>query len=157
MTRYYYYVVAGRQCDQTTQIFKVAVGTNKQSQRDYAFLLANAQQHGHYFEIVSRESDEFIRRLRLSLAEYDVQLEWLSCRDLSGLLRSVSTSPLQPSARLSLSTIVFPQISPAGRLLLLSGQRKNLSIMTEEQKVAIGANLTFIVLASLYIFITVFH
>lgn len=98
MTRYYYYVVAGRQCDQTTQIFKVAVGTNKQSQRDYAFLLANAQQHGHYFEIVSRESDEFIRRLRLSLAEYDVQLEWLSCRDLSALLRSVTTSPLQPSA-----------------------------------------------------------
>lgn len=98
MTRYYYYVVAGRQCDQTTQIFKVAVGTNKQSQRDYAFLLAHAQQHGHYFEIVSRESDEFIRRLRLSLAEYDVQLEWLSCRDLSALLRSVSTSPLQPSA-----------------------------------------------------------
>ena len=98
MTRYYYYVVAGRQCDQTTQIFKVAVGTNKQSQRDYAFLLANAQQHGHYFEVVSRESDEFIRRLRLSLAKYDVQLEWLSCRDLSALLRSVSTSPLQPSA-----------------------------------------------------------
>ena len=75
MTRYYYYVVAGRQCDQTTQIFKVAVGTNKQSQRDYAFLLANAQQHGHYFEVVSRESDEFIRRLRLSLAEYDVQFQ----------------------------------------------------------------------------------
>ena len=98
MTRYYYYVVAGRQCDQTTQIFKVAVGTNKQSQRDYAFLLANAHQHGYYFEPVSRESDEFIRRLRLSLAEFNVQLEWLSCRDLSALLRSVVTSPLQPSA-----------------------------------------------------------
>lgn len=98
MTRYYNYVVAGRQCDQTTQIFKVAVGTNKQSQRDYAFLLANAQQHGHYFEVVCRESDEFIRRLRLSLAEFDVQLEWLSYRDLSALLRSVTTSPLQPSA-----------------------------------------------------------
>lgn len=98
MTRYYYYVVAGRRCDQTTQIFKVAIGTNKQSQRDYAFLLANAQQHGHYFEVVSRESDEFIRRLRLSLAEFNVQLEWLSCRDLSALLRSVTTSPLQPSA-----------------------------------------------------------
>ena len=98
MTRYYYYVVAGRQGDQTTKLFKVAIGTNKQSQRDYAFLLANALEHGHYFEVVSRESDEFIRRLRLSLAEYDVQLEWLSCRDLSALLRSVATSPLQPSA-----------------------------------------------------------
>lgn len=98
MTHYYYYVVAGRECDQTTQMFKVAVGTSKQSQRDYAFLLANAQQHGYYFEAVSRESDEFIRRLRLSLAEFNVQLEWLSCRDLSALLRSVSTSPLQPAA-----------------------------------------------------------
>lgn len=98
MTRYYYYVVAGRQCDQTTKLFKVAIGTNKQSQRDYAFLLANALEHGHYFEVVSRESDEFIRRLRLSLADYDVQMEWLSCRDLSALLRSVATSPLQPSA-----------------------------------------------------------
>lgn len=98
MTRYYYYVVAGRECDQTTQMYKVAVGTNQQSQRDYAFLLANAQMHGHYFEVVSRESDEFIRRLRLSLAEFNVQLGWLSCRDLSALLRSVTTSPLQPSA-----------------------------------------------------------
>lgn len=98
MVHYYYYVSAGAQCDAQTKIYKVAVGTNKQSQRDYAFLLAYAQQHGHYFEIVSRESDTFIMNLRRSLAEYDVQLEWLSCRDLSALLRSVVTSPLQPAA-----------------------------------------------------------
>lgn len=97
MVHYYYYVSAGAQCDAQTKIYKVAVGTNKQSQRDYAFLLAYAQQHGHYFEIVSRNSDTFIMNLRRSLAEYDVQLEWLSCRDLSALLRSVVTSPLKPT------------------------------------------------------------
>lgn len=98
MVHYYYYVSAGAQCDEFTRIYKVAVGTSKQCQRDYAFIMAYALEHGHYFEVVSSRSDEFVKRLRHSLVQFNVQLEWLSCRDLSALLRSAVTSPLSPDA-----------------------------------------------------------
>lgn len=94
MVHYYYYVSAGAQCDSQTKIYKVAVGTTKQCQRDYAFLMAFALQHGHYFEIVSRESDDFIVKLRHSLIEFSVQMEWLSCRDLVQELRDTISHPL---------------------------------------------------------------
>ena len=40
---------------------------------------------------------------------------------------------------------------------MLSGHVKNLSIMTDDYEVGIGANLVLIVLTSIYIFICVFH
>ena len=40
---------------------------------------------------------------------------------------------------------------------LLSGHVKNLSIMTDDYELGIGANLVLIVLTSIYIFICVFH
>lgn len=92
MVHYYYYISAGAQCDESTRIYKVAVGTSKQCQRDYAFLVAHTLQHGHYFEVVSSESDEFVKRLRHSLAQFNVQLEWLSCRDLCRELRQATAT-----------------------------------------------------------------
>lgn len=94
MVHYYYYVSAGAQCDSRTKIYKVAVGTTKQCQRDYSFLMAFALQHGHYFEIVSRESDDFIIKLRHSLVEFNVQMDWLSCRDLVQELRDTVSHTL---------------------------------------------------------------
>lgn len=101
MVHYYYYVSAGHQCDAQTKIYKVAVGTSKQCQRDYAFLMAHALEHGHYFEIVSRESDDFITRLRNSLVEFSVQMNWLSCRDLVQELRDAISHPLDRAALLT--------------------------------------------------------
>lgn len=101
MTHYYYYVSAGPVCDEMTKIYKVAVGTNKQSQRDFAFISAYALSHGHYFSIVSNESSEFISRLRRSLQQYNVQLDYLSCRDLCRLLRSALAPTLNQSHLLS--------------------------------------------------------
>lgn len=98
MVHYYYYVSAGAQCDENTRIYKVAVGTSKQCQRDYAFIMTYALEHGHYFEVVSSRSDDFVKRLRHSLVQFNVQLEWLSCRDLTALLRSAVSSPLSPNA-----------------------------------------------------------
>lgn len=98
MVHYYYYVSAGAQCDESTRIYKVAVGTSKQSQRDYAFLVAHALQHGHYFEVVSSRSDEFVKRLRHSLAQFNVQLDWLSCRDLCRELRQMTATPCAAGA-----------------------------------------------------------
>lgn len=98
MVHYYYYVSAGAQCDESTRIYKVAVGTSKQCQRDYAFLVAHALQHGHYFEVVSSVSDDFVKRLRHSLAQFNVQLEWLSCRDLCRELRQMTATPYAAGA-----------------------------------------------------------
>lgn len=98
MVHYYYYVSAGAQCDESTRIYKVAVGTSKQCQRDYAFLVAHALQHGHYFEIVSSQSDEFIMRLLHSLAQFNVLLDWLSCRDLCRELRQMTATPYAAGA-----------------------------------------------------------
>lgn len=93
MVHYYYYVSAGAQCDESTRIWKVAVGTSQQCQRDYAFLVAHALQHSHYFEICSQDSDDFILKLRRSLVQFNVQLEWLSCRDLCRELRQMTATP----------------------------------------------------------------
>ena len=111
MVHYYYYVSAGAQCDESTRIYKVAVGTSKQCQRDYAFLVAHALQHGHYFEVVSSRSDEFVKRLRHSLAQFNVLLEWLSCRDLCRELRQVTATPCA-----------------AGSLAVAHQQRKSLNL-----------------------------
>lgn len=94
MVHYYYYVSAGSQCDAQTKIYKVAVGTSQQCQRDYAFLMANALANHHYFEVVSSRSDDFIKRLRHSLVEFNVQLDWISCRDLVKELRDALSHPL---------------------------------------------------------------
>ena len=98
MVHYYYYVSAGAQCDESTRIWKVAVGTSQQCQRDYAFLVAHALQHGHYFEVVSSRSGEFVKRLRHSLSQFNVQLEWLSCRDLCRELQQVTATPYAAGA-----------------------------------------------------------
>lgn len=95
MVHYYYYVSAGRQCDAQTKIFKVAVGTSTQCQRDYAFLMAYAQANGHFFEVVTSRSDDFIKRLRHSLVEFNVQLGWISCRELVRELRNTISTPLK--------------------------------------------------------------
>lgn len=98
MVHYYYYVSAGTQCDELTRIWKVAVGTSQQCQRDYAFLVAHALQHGHYFEICSQVSDDFILKLRRSLVQFNVQLDWLSCRDLVRELRQATATPAAAGA-----------------------------------------------------------
>lgn len=60
MTSYYYYIMAGAVIDSTTRIYSVACGTSTQANRDFLFLTAYAVQHGHYFEIRSNNSTNFI-------------------------------------------------------------------------------------------------
>lgn len=63
MTSCYYYIKAGTVIDSTTRIYSVACGTSTQANRDYLFLTAYAVQHGHYFEIRSQNSTDFISRI----------------------------------------------------------------------------------------------
>lgn len=67
MTHYYYLICAGAQVDQNTQFFRVGVGASRQANSDFLFLTAAAVDNGWYFERVSGESDEFIRKLADSL------------------------------------------------------------------------------------------
>lgn len=60
MTSCYYYIMAGAVIDSTTRIYSVACGTSTQANRDFLFLTAYAVQHGHYFEIRSNNSTNFI-------------------------------------------------------------------------------------------------
>lgn len=97
MTHYYYYVVAGQVCDDTTQTYKVGIGYSAQSQRDYDFLKSYALQHGHYFCALSAESDIFMRNLLDSLAEFDIKLQHVKARSLVRLFKTSCAEPLNPS------------------------------------------------------------
>lgn len=94
MIHYHYYIIAGAQCDESTRILKVAVGTSQQSQRDYVFLQAYALQHKHFFHIVDQQTVEFIDKVRRSLIEFNTQVEYISCRDLVREFKQMVTKPL---------------------------------------------------------------
>lgn len=97
MTHKFYYVSAGAICDEDTRIYVVTLGQSLQGSRDTEFLRSYAIQHGHYFEKMSAESDIFIRNLRDSLAEFDVNTQLIAGRDLVKLFRHGTTSPLNQS------------------------------------------------------------
>ena len=68
MTHYYCLIIAGDVIDESSLIYKVGVGTSKQCNRDYLFLLAHAVDHGWYFEKWSAEVREFVRKIAESLS-----------------------------------------------------------------------------------------
>lgn len=68
MTHYYCLIIAGPVIDESSIIYKVGVGTSRQSNRDYLFLLAHAVDHGWYFERWSEEVREFVRKITKSLS-----------------------------------------------------------------------------------------
>ena len=94
MTHKYYYVSAGKVCDDTTAIYTVFIGQSAQGCRDLDFLQQYAIQHGHYFKNVSEESDIFIRNLKESLAEFDIKHEQTTARDLVRLFKDGTKKPL---------------------------------------------------------------
>ena len=53
MTHKYYYVSAGKVCDENTAIYTIFIGQSAQGCRDLDFLQQYAIQHGHYFKSVS--------------------------------------------------------------------------------------------------------
>ena len=97
MTHKFYYVSAGQVCDENTRIYIVTLGQSAQGARDTEFLRSYAIQHGHYFEIMSADSDIFILNLCDSLAEFDVSTQLIAGRDLVKLLRQSVAKPLDQS------------------------------------------------------------
>lgn len=98
MTSYYYYIMAGAVIDGTTRIYSVACGTSTQANRDFLFLTAYAVQHGHYFEIRSNNSTNFISSI---LDNYkgiltEPAIQRVSAREL---VRSLKSSTEIPAAQ----------------------------------------------------------
>lgn len=60
--------MAGREIDADTLIYRVGVGTSRQADRDYLFLLAQAVEHNWYFEKWSTQVAEFLHNVLVSLA-----------------------------------------------------------------------------------------
>lgn len=98
MTSCYYYIMADAVIDSTTRIYSVACGTSTQANRDFLFLTAYAVQHGHYFEIRSNNSTNFISRI---LDNYkgiltEPAIQRVSSREL---VRSMKSSTEIPAAQ----------------------------------------------------------
>ena len=98
MTSCYYYIKTGAVIDSTTRIYSVACGTSTQANRDFLFLTAYAVQHGHYFEIRSNNSTNFISRI---LDNYkgiltEPAIQRVSSREL---VRSMKSSTEIPAAQ----------------------------------------------------------
>lgn len=94
MTHFYYYIEAGREMDDTSRVYRVAIGASIQANRDYLFLIAFSQSHGHYFEIVSESSKEFIAKVLAC----GYHLEPIFARDLVRGLKSQTANPLNQNA-----------------------------------------------------------
>ena len=96
MTHFHFYIECGQVIDETTRIFKVGIGTTRQADRDYLFLVSYAMSHGHYFHICDRESSEFVLKLIGAYREDDVQLavENVTARVLVRSLKNQERIPL---------------------------------------------------------------
>lgn len=96
MTHYYYYIECGATVNSESTIYKVGVGTSDQAQRDYLFLTSHAVDAGHYFEIVSDTSTNFINRIQNSVFPYQVSIKAISARNLVRYFKGLGGMPLSP-------------------------------------------------------------
>lgn len=94
MNSYYLYIQAGAIIDESASFYKVAVGTSRQANRDYLFLLAHAEQHAHYFELWSADVAEFVNKIAQSLCRDSLPLQLVKARDLVRCLKAAESMPL---------------------------------------------------------------
>lgn len=96
MTHYHYYIESGQVIDETTRVFKVGIGTTRQADRDFLFLVSYAMNHGHYFHICDSVSSEFVLKLIGACREDGVLLvvENVTARVLVRSLKKQERVPL---------------------------------------------------------------
>lgn len=98
MTHYYYYVQAGTIVDKSTRIYKVAVGTSSQAQRDYLSLVARSVDFGDFFKIADHNTSEFINRLSQSVDGETLPIQLIKARDLVRAFKAGEAIPLSDIA-----------------------------------------------------------
>lgn len=100
MVHLYYYIYAGSCVNAQSQFYVVGVGSSKQANSDYLYLVAHAADHGHYFEIRSAESSEFFSKCMRSVSNdlMSVQVVKVSARDLVRALKAGNLPHSNPVA-----------------------------------------------------------
>lgn len=93
MTHYYYLIVASRLIDASTRICKVSIGTSRQANRDFLFLLSWAHGHDFYFELVSKQTSDFVLRIQDSLVPNSPEVEIFTARDVVRSIKATSGLP----------------------------------------------------------------
>lgn len=95
--------MAGREIDSDTRIFKVTVGSSRQSDRDYLFLLAQSVEHNWYFEKWSSQVADFVQMVLESLAPEQTDdplggtlIEGITARELVRNLKMGTKIPTDP-------------------------------------------------------------
>lgn len=94
MTHYHLYIAAGSVIDETTKVYRVAIGTSIQANRDYLFLLAHAEAHNHYFHIIDPETQEFMFRVCRSVSGHTLSPVTVPARLLAKAFKSATEIPL---------------------------------------------------------------
>lgn len=94
MIHYYLYIDSGQTVRADDHFYKVAIGATTQATRDYLFLTAYAVEHGHYFDLVTSESNAFLLRIRESLNLEVLPLQFVKARDLVRAFKAQQRMPL---------------------------------------------------------------
>lgn len=81
MTHYYLYIEAGQVLDETARFYQVGIGTSRQANSDYLYLLSRATESGHYFALWSDEVDDFLSKVKKSLHRSDLTPQRILARD----------------------------------------------------------------------------
>lgn len=108
MVHFYYFIQAGKVIDKTASFYKVAVGSSRQCQRDFLFLLQFSVNNQCYFELVSEKSRDFLERVAQSLCVskqqnplLELPLQSIKVRDLVRHLKSGTHTALSLSTLLN--------------------------------------------------------
>lgn len=79
MTHYYYLIETDGELTEDSRIFRLAIGTSLQANRDYLFIIGWCESHGYYFEKDSVETSQFIRNVAESLDKTFADLQICHC------------------------------------------------------------------------------
>lgn len=83
MTHKYLYIdESGVQLGASTKFYVVSIGTGKQANRDYLFLIAYSQDKGHFFERWKDGTAEFLNKCLLSCSDITPHVTKINARDL---------------------------------------------------------------------------
>ena len=96
MTHYHLYIECGAIIDANSHFYRVAIGQSGPEQRVFRNLQEYAGKHGHFFEIASREHEDFFYQCLNSLEHAAPSVQYIRGRDLLRTLNGTQAKSLSP-------------------------------------------------------------
>lgn len=96
MTHYHLYIECGAIIDANSHFYRVAIGQSGPEQRVFHKLQAYAAQHGHFFDIASREHEDFFYQCINSLEHAAPSVQYIRGRNLLRTLNGTQAKSLNP-------------------------------------------------------------